>query len=180
MVFAFSCSDDNENSESESEFITLNVNNVYLENPESNGTNCEPDGSSVDCWRDLIITDGTYTQSSSDNIFYPDNNTTYRINFLELQLVGDFSTPNTFEQLYNSGTDIYTNNGTEGVIFYKDIIANNGNVESSTDLTETEGYVRISILSENNFTFEIEMIDGTKYNGSYSGQINILDPLANI
>ncbi|WP_034257726.1 hypothetical protein [Altibacter lentus] len=175
ILIAYSCSDNNDDdSNSESEFITLTVNNVYLENPD-NGTNCNPDGSSIDCWRDLIITDGTYTQSSADNIFYPDNNTTYRINFLELQLVGDFSTPNTFEQLYNPNTDIYTNNGTEGIIFYKDIVAESGNVVSSTDLTETEGYVKVELLSENNFRFEIEMLDGTKYRGSYSGQINILD-----
>lgn len=174
-----SCSSDRSNDSDD--IITLQVNNVYLEDPTVNSnTQCVPNGLinnnyTIDCWRDVIITDGTYTQSNSDNNFYPDNTTTYIIHFLDLQLVGDFSAPNIYEQLYDVENHIYSNQGTEGLIFYTDIKVENGEYKSSTDLTETEGYVKFTLISENNFSFYIEMIDGRIFQGSYSGPVNILN-----
>lgn len=156
-------SNSNDGDPNQDGVVTLKVNNVYLENPSNSS------------WVDVIVTDGTYTQSPDDDIFYADEKTTYIIHFLELQLNGDFSTPNVFEQLYDSDNDIYDNQGTEGIIFYINIKVENGKYVSSTDLTETEGYVKFTVHSENNFSFYIEMIDGTKYQGSYNGPVHILD-----
>jgi hypothetical protein len=164
IVFAFSCSTgDNNSEENNNDIITLEVNNVYVEDPVNND------------WVDVIVTDGVFTQSSTDDVFYPDDNTTYIIHFLELQLDGDFSTPNVYENLYDANLDQYTNQGTEGVIFYIDMVVENGEYISSTDLFDLVGYVKFTLISENNFTFYIEMIDGRIFKGSYSGNVNILD-----
>ena len=109
VVVSCKKSDDENSNES---FITLNVKNVYIENPQvPTGTDCTNDGTTISCWRDLIITDGTYKQSPTDNIFYPNEDVTYRINFLDLQLLGDLSTPVTLEQHFNSETGNYSNQG---------------------------------------------------------------------
>ena len=185
ILLNIACSSNDNNSESNQDgVITLEVNNVYLKDPTvSSGTVCVPNGAinndySVSCWRDLTITDGTYTQSAFDNKFYADDNTTYRIIFLELQLVGDFSTQNTFEDLYDANNDLYSNQGTEGIHFVSNIVVQNGNHVSSNEVPEfSVGYVKFTLISENNFTFYFEMIDGTKYQGSFNGNVNILDEI---
>lgn len=168
LVFACSSnSNSNDGEPNEEGVITLVVNNVYLKDPS-----VEPG------WRDVTITDGAYTQSASDNKFYANDNTTYRIIFLDLQLVGDFSTPNVFEEVYDANNDLYSNQGTEGIHFVSNIVVQNGNHVSSNEVPEfSVGYVKFTLISENNFTFYFEMIDGTKYQGSFNGNVNILDEI---
>lgn len=151
---------------------SLKVKNVYLENPE--GTECDPDAPTANCWRNLIITDGTYTRGN-DGILYPDDNTTYIIEFVELQLQGDFSTPNKFEHPHEEveGTD--KNKGLKGVNFYVELVVKDEEYKSSTDLSKTTKNVIFELISENNFTFYVEMNDGRKFEGNYEGTINILE-----
>lgn len=184
LTVLFSCSknSDDKNGGDQSDNVTLTINNVYVEDPSvPAGTECNPDfeGSggniTLACWRDIIITDGAYTQSPTDGKFYPDNNTTYKIAFLEVQLVGDISTPNVFENIWDSANGVYQNRGFDAIQIYVDVIMQNGNYVSSTDLTETEGTAMIEILGPNSLRFEIEMLDGTIYNGSFNGNITILN-----
>ncbi|MCM8569700.1 hypothetical protein NE848_09935 [Gramella jeungdoensis] len=161
-VILFSCSGDSASDQSEDGIKTLEVNNVYVQG--------EPKG-----WRDIVISDGDFTRNSQDDIYYPEDNVSYVIDFLELQLGDGMHEPKTLEQTYNAETDIYKNEGTEGVIFYNNFKFENGEYASSDDLFDIQGYVRFEVLSENSFKFYIELIDGRKFQGSYTGDMTILD-----
>lgn len=162
-VLLFSCSgEDSSDNRNQDGITTLKVKNVYVQG--------EPKG-----WRDIVISDGDFTRNPEDDIYYPENNVTYVIDFLELQLGDGMHEPKILEQTYNTETDIYGNEGTEGVIFYNNFKFNNGEYESADDLFDIQGYVKFEVISETSFKFYIELIDGRKFQGSYSGDMTILD-----
>jgi len=162
-VMLVSCSNDSSSEESKNDGITtLQVNNVYVQG--------EPKG-----WRDIVISDGDFTRNPEDDIYYPEDNVTFVIDFLELQLGDGMNTPKILEQTYSPDTGNYRNEGTEGVIFYNNFKFNSGEYESADDLFDLQGYVRFEVLSETSFKFYIELIDGRKFQGSYTGEMTILD-----
>ena len=158
-----SCSGEDSSDETENEEITtLEVNNVYIQG--------EPKG-----WTDIVISDGDFTKNPDDDIYYPEENVSYVIDFLELQLGEGMHKPKTLEQLYDHEEDLYQNEGTEGVIFYDNFQFDNGEYKTSDDLFDIQGYVKFEVVSETSFNFYIELIDGRKFQGSYSGDMTILD-----
>jgi hypothetical protein len=158
-----SCSDESTSDDPINDGITtLQVNNVYVQG--------EPKG-----WTDIVISDGDFTRNPDDNIYYPEDNVSYVIDFLELQLGEGMHKPKKLEQTYDSQEDMYENQGTEGVIFYNNFKFKNGEYESADDLFDIQGYVRFEVISESRFEFYIELTDGRKFQGSYSGEMTILD-----
>lgn len=162
-VIMVSCSGESSSDDTgDEEISTLQVNNVYVQ------------GQPID-WTDIIISDGDFTKNPDDEIYYPEDNVTYVIDFLELQLGDGMHIPKILEQTYDAQVDVYENKGTEGVIFYNNFKYLNGEYESSDDLFDIQGDVRFEVISETSFKFYIELIDGRKFQGSYNGEMTILD-----
>lgn len=140
-VMMVACSSETSTDDSIKDGITpLLVNNVYILG-EAKG------------WRDIVISDGDFTKNPEDDIYYPEDNVSYVIDFLELQLGEGMDSPKTLEQTYNLDTGNYSNEGNEGVIFYNNFKFNNGEYQSADDLFDIQGYVRFEVLSERSFKF---------------------------
>lgn len=174
ILLILSCSSNDSNESKEDNVTTLKINNVYLEDPTdySNGTNCTT-GLTFDCWKWLFITDGTFTKSPSDGIYYANDDVSYIISFVDLRLLGNFSTPNIYAD-YNNEPN--TNEvDFEGIIFYDNIVVENNTYVSSRDLTDSYTSVVFELISENNFKFEIEMLDGKIIEGSFNGPTTLIN-----
>lgn len=162
-ILTISCSGESspEENSGNNEINTLEVQNVYVLG--------EPKG-----WTDIVVTDGEFVKGN-DEIYYPKANVTYMIDFLELQLGDGMDIPKVLEQNYDPERNIFENKGTEGVIFYNDFKFKNAEYQTAVDLYDIQGYVRFEVISQSQIEFYIELQDGRKFQGSFNGNITILD-----
>lgn len=136
--------------------LNFNTNKLYMQNI-SPGTN--------DCWTNLILTDGSLTENSTNYI--PSNDMKNIIFFHDLKLSNCELTAK--EWVWDTSILNDPNQGMEGVNLIVNMTINNGIRSGGEDLTNNISYSKVKFTPPNNFQYIIKLTDGRIVQNSYTG-----------
>lgn len=162
IIFFVSCNKSDDTNNEENPSYNFTINNVYLE-PLREG---EPN-----CWVDLVVTDGSFSETETEYIPNPDIKNILFFNDIHIPNC-EYDYPMEFNWDRSGNGD--PNMGMEGTNPIFNITIQNGNATNFTDLTEEVLKSRLTFNSVSSFSYRIELNNGQIIEKNYNGLIQII------